>query len=50
MENKPDLDDVSDVVKSAIKFVPVSTMDEVLSLALGKKKKEGSFKIPKEQE
>ena len=49
-ENKPDLDDVSEVVKSAIKFVPVSTMDEVLDLALGKKKKQGSFKIPKEKE
>ena len=49
-ENKPDLDDVSEVVKSAIKFVPVSTMDEVLELALGKKKKTGSFKIPREKE
>ncbi len=49
-ENKPDLDDVSEVVKSAIKFVPVQTMDEVLSLALGKKKKPGSFKIPEEKE
>ena len=49
-ENRPDLDDVSEVVKSAIKFVPVSTMDEVLELALGKKKKPGSFKIPQEKE
>ena len=49
-ENKPDLDDVSPIVKSAIKFVPVSDMDEVLEIALGKKKKPGSFKIPKEKE
>lgn len=49
-ENKPDLDDVSEVVKQAIKFIPVSTMDEVLEVALGKKKKAGSFKIPKEKE
>lgn len=49
-ENKPDLDDVSEVVKAAVKFVPVSTMDEVLELALGKKKKAGSFKIPHEKE
>lgn len=49
-ENKPDLDDVSEVVKAAVKFVPVSTMDEVLELALGKKKKAGSFRIPHEQE
>lgn len=48
-ENMPDLDEVPEVVKSAIKFVPVSSMDEVLSVALGKKKKPGSFKIPKEQ-
>ena len=47
---KSNLDDVSDVVKSAIKFIPVSSMDEVLKIALGKKKKAGSFKIPKEKE
>ena len=41
---------ISGLVKSAIKFVPVSTMDEVLELALGKKKKPGSFKIPQEKE
>ena len=50
LENKPDLDDVSPIVKNAIKFVPVSDMDEVLEIALGKKKKPGSFKIPKEKE
>ena len=49
-ENKPDLDDVSPIVKDAIKFVPVSDMDEVLEIALGKKRKPGSFKIPKEKE
>lgn len=38
-ENVPDLDDITGVVKEAIKFVPVSTMDEVLDTALESKKK-----------
>jgi ATP-dependent Lon protease len=32
--NKADLDKVNDTVKKAIEFIPVSTLDEVLSVAL----------------
>lgn len=49
-ENKPDLDEVPAVVKENINFVTVSTMDEVLKVALGKKKKAGYFKIPLEEQ
>ncbi|MEW5940301.1 MAG: endopeptidase La [Chloroflexota bacterium] len=38
--NKPDLEDVPDEVKKALKFVFVETMDEVLSVALEAKKPE----------
>jgi len=48
--NKPDLEDVPDIVKNEIKFVPVSDMDKVLSLALLKTRKKGSFEIPKVKE
>ncbi len=48
-ENVPDLDEVPDAVKEKIKFVPVSCMDEVLKVALLKKKRAG-FKIPEEEE
>ena len=37
-ENVPDLDDITGVVKESIKFIPVRTMDEVLDIALSKKK------------
>lgn len=37
-ENKGDLDKVNDTVKAAIEFVPVSSLDEVLSIALEDKK------------
>ena len=33
-ENKADLDKVNDTVKNAIEFIPVSNLDEVLSVAL----------------
>ncbi len=49
IENKPDLDEVPQIVKDAIKFIPVSTMDEVLGEALGKRRRAGSFKIPHEE-
>lgn len=40
-QNKRDLDDISDTVKSEINFVPVKNMDEVLLVALTKSKKRG---------
>lgn len=36
--NKADLEDVPEVVREGIKFIPVSDMDKVLSVALSKKK------------
>ncbi len=39
-ENKADLDKVNDTVKNAIEFIPVSTLDEVLSIALEEPKKQ----------
>lgn len=36
MDNKPDIDDIPETVKRDIKFVPVSTMDEVLKTALAR--------------
>ena len=33
-ENRADLDKINDSVKNALEFIPVSTLDEVLSLAL----------------
>lgn len=33
-ENKPDLEKVNESVKQAVEFIPVSTLDEVLSIAL----------------
>lgn len=48
-ENKRDLDEISDTVKEAIKFVAVKTMDEVLDIALSKAKKPGfSLNMAKE--
>ena len=44
--NKPDLEDVPAEVKEQIKFIPASDMDKVLSVALLKTKRQGSFKIP----
>ena len=38
-DNVPDLEKVDEVVKKNIKFIPVSTLDEVLNLALTKPKK-----------
>ncbi len=43
-ENRRDLDEISDTIKDAIGFVPVKSMDEVLSVALSKTKKRG-FKL-----
>ena len=40
-ENKADLDKVNDTIKNAIEFIPVSSLDEVLSVAL-----EGSMVKP----
>jgi ATP-dependent Lon protease len=39
-DNKADLDKVNDTVKKAIEFIPVSSLDEVLSIALKTKKGE----------
>lgn len=33
-ENKADLDKVNETIKNAVEFIPVSTLDEVLSIAL----------------
>ena len=33
-ENKADLDKVNETVKKAVEFIPVSNLDEVLSVAL----------------
>ena len=38
-DNTPDLEKVDEVVKKNIEFIPVSTLDEVLNLALTKPKK-----------
>ena len=38
-DNVPDLEKVDEVVKKNIEFIPVSTLDEVLNLALTKPKK-----------
>ncbi len=48
-ENLPDLDDVPQVVKEKIKFVPVSCMDEVLKVAISKKNRR-KVEIPIEDE
>ncbi len=37
-DNKADLDKVNDTVKKAVEFIPVSNLDEVLSIALKPKK------------
>ena len=37
-ENRRDLDEISDTVKEEIQFMPVKTLDEVLSIALSKNK------------
>ncbi len=39
-QNKADLEKVNDTVKNAIEFIPVSSLDEVLSIALEEKKAE----------
>ncbi len=43
--NKADLDKVNDTVKNAIEFIPVSNLDEVLSIALVNKGKKRVDKI-----
>ena len=43
--NKADLDKVNDTVKKAIEFIPVSNLDEVLSIALVKNTKKRVDKI-----
>lgn len=48
--NKPDLEDVPKEVLETVKFIPVSDMDKVLSVALAKSRKKGSFEIPKIEE
>jgi len=48
--NKPDLDEIPKEVIEGIKFIPVSDMDKVLSVALLKTRKKGSFEIPKIEE
>lgn len=37
-ENEPDLEKVNDTIKNAVEFIPVSSLDEVLSIALESKK------------
>ena len=37
-ENEPDLEKVNETIKNAIEFIPVSNLDEVLSIALESKK------------
>lgn len=37
-DNEPDLEKVDEVIKRSVDFIPVSTLDEVLSLALESKK------------
>jgi ATP-dependent Lon protease len=37
-ENEPDLEKVNETIKNAIEFIPVSSLDEVLSIALESKK------------
>ena len=44
-DNKKDLDEVDDEVKANIKFVPVSSMDEVLKIAFSGKT-QSDFKLP----
>ena len=39
-QNKADLEKVNDTVKNAIEYIPVSSLDEVLSIALEEKKAE----------
>ncbi len=48
-DNEPDLSEVPKKVKENIEFIAVSDMDEVLKIALGKKRKDGYFRIPKEE-
>ncbi|MDD6734726.1 MAG: magnesium chelatase domain-containing protein, partial [Clostridiales bacterium] len=48
-ENKPDLDDVTAEVKENLRFVPVSGMDEVLKIALVRKRAAERFIIPEEE-
>ena len=43
-DNVPDLEKVDEVVKKNIEFIPVSTLDEVLNLALTKPKKSSQSK------
>lgn len=43
-ENRPDLDKVNDTVKNAVEFIPVSTLDEVLSVALAPKRNSDAHK------
>lgn len=38
-DNQGDLDEVDDVVKDNVKFIPVKTMDEVMEIALEKQKR-----------
>ena len=43
-DNVPDLEKVDEVVKKNVKFIPVSTLDEVLNLALTKPQKSAKTK------
>lgn len=47
--NVPDLEDVTEEVKKHVKFVPAESIDEVLDVALMKKRAAERFKIPKEK-
>lgn len=51
-DNVPDLEKVDEIVKKNIEFIPVSTLDEVLNLALTKPKKspKGKNKVVEIQE
>ena len=42
VDNKPDLDEVDDVVKEAIEFIPADKLETVLDTALIQKIKNGS--------
>ena len=44
-DNRPDLEKVDEVVKEAVEFIPVSTLDEVLSIALTPKKDDGAIPV-----
>ncbi len=47
-ENSRDIDDITPEVKENLKLVPVKSMDEVLDIALAKRRKADRFIIPEE--